>query len=76
MTFFLLFLACASPSEPTVIDCPQQTNVTVYPAGPIWSAVIDVDGVQSAPMLQIQSDRIVVFCRDNADGVLTVEWGD
>jgi hypothetical protein len=79
MLFLALTLACAPSADvsqaPTVVGCPEKSNVTLEPLGPIWSASIRVDGFNVAPDMQIQSDRVIVFCLDDASGILTVEWG-
>ena len=81
--FALSFLACsvptsdavADPTGPTVVECHAGSNVSLEPSGAIWSASLDTGADIVAPLLQIQSDRVVVFCGESG-GVLTVDWSE
>lgn len=82
MIALLAFLACApeftpvaAPPAPTVVDCPAGSNVAPSALGAVWSASLDTGTAVVAPLLQIQSDRVVVFCGE-AGGTLTIEWSE
>jgi hypothetical protein len=89
MITLLALLACA-PEAPletapksttadealtTILDCPADSNVSVSPLGGVLTAVIDTGSALILPLMQIQSDRVVVFCVE-VDGVLTIEWSE
>jgi hypothetical protein len=67
--------AVADEAMATVLDCPAYSNVAVLPLGGILSTVIDTGSALILPLMQIQSDRLVVFCAD-MDGTLTIEWSE
>jgi hypothetical protein len=89
MITLLALLACApeAPLEPapksttadaaltTILDCPADSNVSVLPLGGVLAATIDTGSALILPLMQIQSDRLVVFCAD-MDGTLTIEWSE
>lgn len=84
MVTLLALLACApSPSTanpsasplPTILECPAHSNVAPLALGAVWSASLDTGAAITAPLLQIQSDRVVVFCGE-VGGRVTIEWSE
>jgi hypothetical protein len=67
--------AVAAPIEPTVVECPAGSNVNLYASGAVWSAEINTGTALVSPLLQIQQDRVVVFCGEYG-GTLTVDWSE
>ena len=87
MTLFLVFLACTTPqsdSAPdatpipsaTVAECTPGVVASVEALGPVWSVAVTLpNGAAVAPMVQIFSDKVDVYCPKEG-GTITVEWGD
>lgn len=84
-TIILSLLACAQPEPdapqapilvPSVVECSPGSAMNVDSLGPLWSVTITSEsGSVSAPMMQMLSDSLIVYCPDTG-GTITVEWGD
>ena len=82
-TILLALLACAQPSPeaeqapilpPTVVECDPGSATTVAGQGAVWSVSVRLpSGNVKAPMVQMLSDSLIVYCPE-AGGTLTVEW--
>lgn len=84
MIILLVLLACAPessiaspavPPAPTILECPARSNVAPLALGAVWGASLDTGKAVIAPLLQIQSDRVVVFCGE-VGGRVTIEWSE
>ena len=84
-TILLALLACAQPEPdapqapilvPSVVECSPGAAMNVATLGAVWSVIVTSEtGSVSAPMIQMLSDSLIVYC-PKAGGTITVEWGD
>ena len=84
MTILLSLLACQPASittegataAPVVAQCIPGVVASVASQGPVWSVVVTLpNGARIAPMTQIFSDKVDVYCPPEG-GTLTIEWGE
>jgi hypothetical protein len=84
--YLLLALACRMPTNapespdtaaipaPSVVECHPGTATAVEAQGGVFGVSVRLpSGVDVAPMVQVLSGEVIVYCPADG-GALTVEW--